>query len=50
MTLPGIGPVMAGQILEYRRRRGAFTSTEELKEIKGIGAAKWEQLKDLVEL
>lgn len=50
VTLPGIGPVMAGQILEYRRRRGAFTSTEELKEIKGIGAAKWEQLKDLVEL
>jgi competence protein ComEA len=38
-TLPGIGPVTAAAILEWRSRNGAFTAVEELLEISGIGDA-----------
>lgn len=48
--LPGIGPAMAAQIVAYRDEHGAFTSVEELKQVKGIGTAKWEKLKDKVDL
>ena len=35
--LPGIGPVLAKRIIEYRERVGRYESLEELKEVKGIG-------------
>ena len=35
--LPGVGPVMAKRILEYRDKQGPFQSIEELIHIKGIG-------------
>ena len=47
-SLPGIGPAMAKRIIEYRNTEGMFQSTEDLKKIKGIGAAKYEKLKDRV--
>lgn len=38
-TLPGVGPVTAGSILEWRAEHGAFSSVDELLEISGIGDA-----------
>jgi competence protein ComEA len=47
-TLPGVGPVTAQKIVEYRERHGAFSSVEELDAISGIGPARLEQLRELV--
>ncbi len=38
-TLPGVGPVTAAAILEWRVQHGAFTSVDELLEVSGIGDA-----------
>ncbi|MGH3737996.1 MAG: helix-hairpin-helix domain-containing protein [Micromonosporaceae bacterium] len=47
-TLPGVGPVLATRILDYREKHGGFRSVDELRQVDGIGAARFEQLKDLV--
>ena len=47
-SLPGIGPVTAQKILDYRQKQGAFTSVDELDAVPGIGPARLDQLKDLV--
>src|SRR4051794_1141657 len=47
-SLPGIGPVTAQKILDYRQKHGAFTSVDALDAVPGIGPARLEQLKDLV--
>ncbi len=49
-SLPGIGPVTAQKILDYRAQHGAFQSVDELDAVSGIGPARLEQLKPLVEL
>ena len=36
-TLPGIGPALAGRILQLRAQRGGFQRIEELMDVKGIG-------------
>jgi competence protein ComEA len=46
--LPGVGPVLAQRILDYRAKHGGFRSTAELKQIEGISDARYEHLKDLV--
>ena len=46
--LPGIGPVLAGRIVEYRRRSGGFHSVSELRAVAGIGEKRYSALKDLV--
>ncbi|MEE0721248.1 MAG: helix-hairpin-helix domain-containing protein [Caecibacter sp.] len=46
--LPGIGPAMAKTIIEYRDEHGAFSSEEELQEVKGIGSAKYDKVKDSI--
>jgi competence protein ComEA len=48
LRLPGIGPVMAKRILEYRRANGPFKRVEELRNIKGIGAKSYEKLAPLL--
>ena len=45
ITIPGIGPVLARRIIEFRGQHGRITAIEELDEVKGIGPAKQEKLK-----
>ena len=47
-ALPGVGPVTAQKILDYRQQHGAFSSVDELDAVPGIGPAKLAQLKGLV--
>lgn len=47
-ALPGVGPVTAQKILDYRQQHGAFGSVDELDAISGIGPARLEQLRGLV--
>ena len=45
ITIPGIGPVLAKRIIEFRKEHGRINAIEELDEVKGIGPAKLEKLK-----
>ena len=47
-TLPGIGPVLAQRIVDWRTEHGAFTAVDELAEVRGIGSSLLEGLHDLV--
>jgi competence protein ComEA len=47
-ALPGVGPVTAQKILDYRQEHGAFASVDALDAIPGIGPARLEQLRDFV--
>ncbi len=47
-TLPGIGPVTAQRILDYRTKVGRINAVDELKKISGLGGAKFEEIKDLL--
>lgn len=46
--LPGIGPVLAGRIVEYRRRKGGFRHVGELQSVSGIGKKRYSVLKEMV--
>jgi competence protein ComEA len=47
-TLPGVGPVTAQHIVEWRTRNGRFVRVDQLREIDGIGERRFQQLRDLV--
>jgi competence protein ComEA len=47
-TLPRIGPTIAQRIVDYRELEGAFETVEEIQEVRGIGPATFEQIKDLI--
>lgn len=49
-TLPGIGPVLAAAIVEWRTQNGGFTSVEQLQDVSGIGPATFAELAPLVRL
>ena len=46
--LPGIGPVTAQKIVDYRTAHGPFASVDDLDAVPGIGPTRIEQLRDLV--
>lgn len=46
--LPGIGPATAAAIFEYREEHGPFASVDDLTEVRGIGPAKLDAIRDLV--
>jgi competence protein ComEA len=46
--LPGIGPTLAEAIVAERERRGGFRSVGELQDVRGIGEARYADIKDLV--
>lgn len=47
-TLPGIGPVTAQKIVDYRAEHGPFASVDDLDAVPGIGPTRVEQLRELV--
>ncbi|AVT40823.1 ComEA family DNA-binding protein [Plantactinospora sp. BB1] len=47
-TLPGVGPVLAQRIVAHREEHGGFRSVADLRQVTGIGDARYEDLKDLV--
>ena len=49
-TLPGVGPVLAQRILDWRTQHGRFTSVDELGEVSGIGEKLLAQLTPMVTL
>ena len=46
--LPGVGPITAQKILDWRQTHGSFRSVDDLDAIPGIGPARIEQLRDMV--
>jgi competence protein ComEA len=46
--LPGVGPAIAAAIVDERERRGRFATVDDLLDVRGIGDARLEQLRDLV--
>lgn len=47
-TLPGVGPVLAQHIVDYRTQHGGFRSVGELREVNGIGDRRFADLRNLV--
>jgi competence protein ComEA len=48
--LPRIGAKAADRIVEYRKAHGAFSRTEELMEVKGVGERRYGELKPYIAL
>ena len=49
-TIPGIGPSTALKIINYREENGKFKSIEDIKNISGIGDAKYEKIKNYISI
>lgn len=49
-TLPGIGPLTALKIVNYRKEKGKFKNIEDIKNVSGIGESKFSKIKDLIKI
>jgi competence protein ComEA len=49
-TLPGVGPVVAKRILDWRTKHNHFSSIEELQEVEGIGPKLFERIKSSIRI
>jgi competence protein ComEA len=47
-ALPGVGPVLAQRIVDWRAAHGGFTSVQQLRQVSGIGDSKFAELQGLV--
>jgi len=47
-TLPGVGPVLAQRILDWRTAHGRFDSIDQLRDVTGIGPSRFDDLRPLV--
>ncbi len=47
-SLPGVGPVLARHIVEFRAQHGGFTSVDQLRQVTGIGDRRFADLRPLV--
>lgn len=48
--LPGIGPKLAAEVVNYRTNNGGFKTIEDIKKVSGVGDKKFEKIKDFVVL
>ncbi len=46
--IKGIGPALAGRIIDYRENNGAFKSIDEIKKVRGIGDKTFDKMKDQI--
>jgi competence protein ComEA len=49
-TLPGVGPTLAQRIIAYRQAHGSFRSLDQLRQVSGIGARTYDEMKPLLTL
>jgi competence protein ComEA len=49
-ALDGIGPVIAGRIIDYRKKNGFFLTIDDLQKVSGIGVAKFAQIKSKIRI
>ena len=46
--LPGLGPKLATEVVNYRTNNGNFKTAEDIKKVSGVGDKKFEKIKDFI--